>query len=281
MRNKIKTFGMLLLLTATVVAAQPEPPRGEWSCVALTPRVLALTGDYTELQRRLFLERMKARGERQLPRWAKDFRFNISGTEAIAMYRPQVVEMLKDTPKVRIRTPKGDVAVLRTGYWMSPIGQARFPDDNGRERLSRNADVAHYLFLELERPLEDAEALRITLPAGEELEFTYRKDRPSPLFRLNQIGYLPDAPKYAYLGAWLGTAGPLPLHREFSGAAFEVIDAATNRAVLTGKLAPRRQDPKSVKGTPFTGEEVLELDLSSVTAPGRYRLVVEKLGCSE
>ena len=28
--------------------------------------------------------------------------------------------------------------------------------------------------------------------------------KPSPLFKVNQVGYSPDQPKYAYLGAWLG-----------------------------------------------------------------------------
>ena len=81
MRNNVKFTGLiLLLLTATVAAA--APPQGEWSCVALTPNLLALTGDYSTLQRRLFLERMDERKRtmrKNLPGWAKDFRFHISG----------------------------------------------------------------------------------------------------------------------------------------------------------------------------------------------------------
>lgn len=274
---------IVLLLTAPL-RAEPSEPRGEWRCVALTPRVLALTGDYSELQRRLFLRRMEQRKRmtrKKLPQWAKDFRFHISGTEAIAAYRPRVVELLNNSPKVRIVSKRGEVAVLRTGYWMNPIGQSRFPDENGRDRISRNADTAHYLFLELERPLDDAETLHITLPAGETLEFTYRRDAPSPLFKINQLGYMPNAPKYAYVGAWLGTGGPLPLHREFDGVQFELIDTATGKSVFTGKLKVRPADPKTAKGAPFTGEEVLELDFSPVKKPGRYRLAVEKLGSSD
>ena len=286
MLRNIKILLMALLLPlsgANLRAARPEP-RGEWRCVALTPRVLALTGDYSELQRRLFLERMEQRRrmtKKEPPEWAKEYRFHISGTEAIAMYRPRVVELLNNSPKVRVASTGGEIAVLRTGYWMNPIGQARFPDANGRDRISRNADTAHYLFLELARPLEDAETLRITLPAGETLEFTYRRNDPTPLFKINQLGYMPNAPKYAYVGAWLGTGGPLPLRREFDGAKFELIDTATGKTVFTGALKARPDDPKTTKGSPFTGEEVLELDFSSVKKPGRYRLAVEKLGCSD
>ena len=285
MMRHMKTPCLFLLLASFIglSAASPEP-RGEWRCVALTPKILALTGDYSELQRRLFMRRMAERRSmtsKKLPKWAKEFRFHISGTEAIAMYRPRVVELLSRSPKVRIVAEGGEIAVLRSGYWMSPIGQARFPDDDGRERISSNGDAAHYLFLELGRPLKDGEKLRITLPAGETLDFVYRGDRSSPLFKIDQLGYLPNAPKYAYLGGWLGTAGTLPLHREFSGAKFALLDAATGKTVFTGTLKTRQPDPCTAKGTPFSGEEVLEMDFSSVTAPGRYRLAVDKLGRSE
>ena len=276
------TFTAALFIFAAAAGAE-ELPRGEWRCVALTPRLLALTGDYSELQLRLFEQRMAERrgaGKKRLPLWGRETRFNLVGTEAIAAYRPRVVEMLRDAPKVLVSSKRGNIAAVRTGYWMNPIGQSRFPDEDGKMRFSRNADTAHYLFLELERDLEEAEALRITMPAGETVDFTYGKDCPTPLFRMNQLGYMPNAPKYAYLGAWLGTAGALPLRREFADAKFELVDAATNRAVFTGELKARPNDPTTAKGTPFTGEEVIELDFSAFSTPGRYYLRVEKIGRS-
>ena len=284
--NRFEKILLLTLLTLSAVSVMAElaaPPRGEWSCVALTPRHLALTGDYSELQLKLFRERMEARkrARNRLPQWAKDFRFHTSGTEAIAMYRPRVVEMLRQSPQISIVSPRGELKIRRTGYWMSPIGQARFPDEDGRERISNNADVAHYLFIELDRPLDDGEKLDITLPAGEKIEFTYRRSAPTPIIRINQLGYMPTAPKFAYLGSWLGTAGPMPLHGEFSGAKFELVDAATGRTVFSGELKPRPADPVNKNGTPFTGEEVLDMDFSPCSATGRYYLVVDKIGRSE
>jgi endoglucanase len=280
--KKIGIISATLAVLAATAVFGGELPRGEWRCVALTPRLLALTGDYQELQLQLFRRQMEKRltTKKKLPKWAKEFIFNISGTEAIAMYRPRAVAMLRDFPKVTVASKRGNIPVVRTAYWMNPTGQARFTDYDGKLRVTRNADTAHFLFLELERPLDEAEALRIALPAGEEVEFVYHKDAPSPLFRTNQLGYMPQAPKYAYLGAWLGTGGPLPLHREFSGAKFELVDAATRRTVFTGELKARPADPVTAKGTPFTGEEVLELDFSRFNTPGRYYLAVEKLGRS-
>ena len=277
---------MALLATpgrAAEDAVAPPPPRGEWSCVALTPRHLALTGDYSQLQLELFRRRMAERvkaAKKQLPKWAQEYRFNISGTEAIAMYRPQVVQMLRDKPALKLASDRGAIAVASTGYWMTPIGQACFPDENGQLRHSLNADVAHHLFLTLDRPLAEGEKLAITLPAGELVEFTWRAETPSSLFRINQLGYMPNAPKYAYLGAWLGTSGALPLHKEFAGKEFRLVDAATGKVLHTALLHPRRHDQFTKSGAPFTGEEVLEMDFSAVTAPGRCRLEVEGIGRS-
>ena len=76
---------------------------------------------------------------------------------------------------------------------------------------------------------------------------------PSPLFKINQVGYMPNARKYAYVGAWLGTAGPLPLHRSLNGKEFQLMNAADNSKVFSGSLRSRMPDPVNAAGTPFTG----------------------------
>ena len=277
---------LVLSLLCVVAGASrgAELPHGQWRCVALTPRHLALTGDYSQLRLRLFRERFasrRSRISRKSPQWAKDFCFNISSTEAIAAYRPQAVKMLRDAPNVKITSGRGGIAVSGTGYWLAPIGQARFPDENGRERFSLNADVAHHLFLTLSRPLTEGESVTIELPAGEHVEFVYGRAVPTPIFKINQIGYMPNARKYAYLNAWLGTAGALPLFGDFSGKPFRLIDAATGGTVFSGVLNPRPDDQITAAGTPFTGGETLELDFSSFDRPGKYCLVVDGIGCSE
>ena len=278
-------FSCFVLLASSAFSAASPLFQGRWTCVALGPRCLALTGDYSEIQEQLFkkrfIERRKA-ARRRLTGWAADYCFNVSGTEAIAQYRPQVTAMLRDDPRIGISSAaSAPVAVTRTGYWMSPIGQARFTDENGVVRLSRNADVAHYLFLLLSRPLTDGEQVTITLPAGEKLAYTFKFDRPTPLFKINQLGYLPEARKYAYIGAWLGTAGALPLHGPLDGKPFHLIDAAGGKAVFSGTLKSRMADPVNAAGSPFTGEEVLELDFSQYSTPGVYCLDIPGTGRSD
>ncbi|MBP5182024.1 MAG: glycoside hydrolase family 9 protein, partial [Lentisphaeria bacterium] len=259
--------------------------RGNWKCTAITPSRLALTGDYSLLQEELFDKcygkRETAARRLKLSAWAEDYRFHISGTEAIALYRPKVTAMLLSHPQLRITTDSSEpLSITKTGYWMSPIGQSRFKDSKGVLRLSRNADAAHYLFLTLNRKLKEGEKVRITLPAGEKVEYSWSIRDPSPLFKYNQVGYMPKARKYAYVGAWLGTAGTLPLHRELDGKEFQLVEEKTGKAVFTGKLRARMKDPVNAEGAPFTGEEVLELDFSAFTAPGSYFLVIPGLASS-
>ncbi len=189
--------------------------------------------------------------------------------------------MLRDKPSIQVESEGDQLTVTQTGYWLNPVGQSRFPDAQGKDCLAECAEVAHYLFLTLSRPLAEGELVVFTLPAGEYVAFSYLSTVPSPLFKINQVGYMPFARKYAYLGAWLGTAGAMPLHEEFDGKPFQLVDATNGQTVFSGKLKKRFQDPVTAKGTPFSGEEVLELDFSDFKVPGRYFLVVEGIGRSE
>ena len=260
------------------------PVRGHWKCVALGPSTLALTGDYTKVQEQLFRKHFAERQKSFLsnfPHWAAEQSFNLSGTLAIADYRPEVVSLLRDQPRIKLNSQSPvPISVTGTGYWLSPVGQVRFPDEKGNMRLSCNADVAHYLFLMLSRPLAEGEKITITLPAGEKLDFTWRQNDPSPIFKINQVGHLPKGRKYAYIGAWLGNAGPLKLHQSMNGKTFHLVDLSSGKNVFSGKLNARQADSVNVRGEPFTGEEVLELDFSAFETPGQYALVIPGFGSS-
>ena len=273
---------ILCLLIPKLTGADDLPPRGSWKCTVLDPRTLVLTGDYDELQQTLFRQKSAARDTgRKLPRWAEEFNFHAAGTEAIASYRPAAVALLlNEADKITLGSSQGKpLNVVRTGIWLTPEGLARFPDKAGREKISKNADLAHHCFLELDRPLTEGEEITVTMPAGEKVEFVYRPDTPTPIFKVNQIGYMPDARKYAYLGAWLGTAGPLRLH-PLAGRPFRLAEAGSGKTVFTGTLTKRPEDPVNASGTPFSGEEVLELDFTPFSAPGRYYLAVDGVGRS-
>ncbi len=173
-------------------------------------------------------------------------------------------------------------SIARTGYWLSPMGQARFPDVNtGEDKLMRSAHVVHHAFLKLDKPLEEGARYTLVNPFGQSVEFTYnRKDFPSPAIKLNQVGYAPQAArKYAYVGAWLGLLGAKDFP-SLTGAPFHVRDEAGD-AVLNGTIMPRGRESYYKDEIAFTGESVYELDFSALNKPGRYYIDVPGLGISD
>ena len=109
------------------------------------------------------------------------------------------------------------------------------------------------------------------------------ENKPSPLFKVNQVGYLPDRPKYAYAGAWLGPRiGAWKPKAQLAG--WELVDAASGRAVLKreGPGEPKVRVPDSVskEGIPFTGEETYEMDFSEVKDEGVYFVRIPGIGRS-
>ena len=111
----------------------------------------------------------------------------------------------------------------------------------------------------------------------------YDPNVPSPLFKVNQVGYLPHAPKFAYVGAWLGpTYGAWKPKRPMTG--WELVDAKSGKpiALRGGNAAPRLRVPDGFtkEGVPFTGEETYEMDFSSVTNEGSYFVRIPDVGRS-
>ena len=111
----------------------------------------------------------------------------------------------------------------------------------------------------------------------------YDPNVPSPLFKVNQVGYLPHAPKFAYVGAWLGpTYGAWKPKKPMTG--WELVDAKSGKPVALrgGNAAPRLRVPDGFtkEGVPFTGEETYEMDFSSVTNEGSYFVRIPDVGRS-
>ena len=78
---------------------------------------------------------------------------------------------------------EGAVLASEPGYWPVPQGLV----DPCAEWGKWKPRVVHAVFRVSDEPFAE-----------------YDPDRPSPLFKVNQVGYLPNAPKFAYVGAWLG-----------------------------------------------------------------------------
>ena len=109
----------------------------------------------------------------------------------------------------------------------------------------------------------------------------YSQEKPSPLFKVNQVGYLPRAPKFAYVGAWLGPKlGAWKPKNPMTG--WQLVDAGNGNVVLDSAVPPalRVLDGRTKEDIPFTGEVTYEMDFSSVTNEGTYFVRIPDVGRS-
>ncbi len=157
---------------------------------------------------------------------------------------------------------EGTALAAEPGYWPVPQGLVDPCAEWGKWRPR----IVHTVFRVRNEPFPE-----------------YAPEKPSPLFKVNQVGYLPDAPKFAYAGAWLG-----PLLGAWKPkspmTAWELVDADSGKVVLRrdGDVAPRVRIPDKAgkDGTLFTGEETYEMDFSCVTNEGTYFVRIPAVGRS-
>ncbi len=141
--------------------------------------------------------------------------------------------------------------------------------------ILRQPDISRFQYFVFDKPFAPGETRQIGT-----VKVQYDPGKPSSIFKLNQLGNgVKQKEKYAYMGAWLGRAGALPL-KHLAGKTFEIRRADDGKTVYTNKLQLRRDDPVYQGKTAFTGEEVLELDYSDFNMPGRYYFYVENIGRS-
>ncbi|MBR4170802.1 MAG: glycoside hydrolase family 9 protein [Kiritimatiellae bacterium] len=144
------------------------------------------------------------------------------------------------------------------GFWKSPNGLV---DPLAKIPAAR---ILYSCFLLRETPFEK-----------------YDPEKPSDLFKVNQVGYLPSMPKFAYIGAWLGPRlGAWKPKKPLTG--WQLVAADSGEVVLDSPTPPalRIPDGYTQEGTPFTGEETYEMEFSSVTNEGTYFLRIPDIGRS-
>ena len=149
------------------------------------------------------------------------------------------------------------------GFWPSANGQKDPLAGNPKARIMYN------VFRTSDKPFAE-----------------YDPKKPSPLFKVNQVGYHPVQPKFVYMGAWLGPKlGAWRMRERGTGngeRGWELVDAKTGAVAFVSPVPPlhRVDDGFSKEGTPFTGEYTYELDFSSVTNEGVYYVQVDGVGRS-
>ena len=148
--------------------------------------------------------------------------------------------------------------------------------------------VRHTLNLRLDRPLLHARSYRLDVSglniSNPSASFTLDPSRlRSEAVHVNQIGFRPDDPaKLAFLSVWLGDGGSLSYPADLQ---FSVIDDASAREVFRGPVQLRLASDQTEKlgpGEPQNHSKtaVYSLDFSPLSTPGRYRVVVDGIGCS-
>ncbi len=162
-------------------------------------------------------------------------------------------------------------SVKKMGSWKKENALLR--DKQGK--ILRKPDITFFSYVVFDKPLKHKEKVDIS---GMTLQ--YDAEKPTTIFKLNQVGNgAAQKKKYAYIGAWLGTLGALPL-KHLDGKIFELHRAADNKCVYKNTLRLRKSDPEYQNEIPFCGEEVLELDYSKFNTPGTYYLYISGVGRS-
>ena len=161
-----------------------------------------------------------------------------------------------------------------------------YQTDDPREGASLSAEKGYWpVPCGLKDPLAGKPSPRVVhcvFRVGDEPLPGYSPDAPTPLIKVNQVGYLPDAPKFAYAGMWLGPVFGAWRPRS-PMTSWQVVSADSGQVVFESPAPPvlRVRDGFTKEGVPFTGEETYEMDFSDLRTEGRYFIRIPGVGRSE
>ena len=151
-----------------------------------------------------------------------------------------------------------------------------------------SSELDHWIFLQMPRQMKQGCTYKLGIPAGtgsDVLEAEVKFDiwnTQSEAVHVNIIGYTPsEAVKTADLYLWLGEGGRRD-YKSFEGKNVYLYNTATGAYKKTGAVKLWKKAGDSVNeagGKDLTGSDVWSLDFKC-SEPGRYRLVVEGVGCS-
>ena len=144
----------------------------------------------------------------------------------------------------------------------------------------------HWLFLKLASPLQDGAKYTIRINPvmhsdSTSAEFTYDIFQSvSEALHVNLIGYTPSSTiKSADLYLWLGDGGARDYHA-FEGNTVWIMNTESGVKRETGKINFWKESATEAEDRNLTGSSVWTTDFTQFTTPGKYRLVVEGVGCS-
>lgn len=145
----------------------------------------------------------------------------------------------------------------------------------------RDLRIANEIYLTLATSIANGQRVEVKNPSGllwttpVNYNASMEPLRYSPAIHVNQVGYMPDYPKKAMVGYYLGSLGELTLP---VGTRFHVIDSQTQSPVFSGTLTQRPDVGFSYSPTPY--QQVWQADFTALNTPGEYQLIVPVLGSS-
>ena len=150
------------------------------------------------------------------------------------------------------------------------------------------SELDHWIFLHLPKSMKQGATYTVSIPEGlgsdkTEAEVTFDIwSSVSEAVHVNIIGYSPEEEtKAADLYLWLGDGGQRD-YTSFEGKKVWLYDTATGKKRKVGNVAfwmSAAESEKEANRKNMTGSDVWNIDFKDA-APGRYRLVVEDVGCS-
>ena len=150
------------------------------------------------------------------------------------------------------------------------------------------SELDHWIFLRLPSAMKQGYTYTVSIPAeagsdrpSAQITFDIW-NTPSEAIHVNILGYTPaEADKKADLYYWMGDGGPRD-YSSFEGKQVWLYNLGTNKRTAAGKVSfwkPQEASEYEAGKKNLTGSPVWSLAFREA-APGRYRLVVDGVGCS-
>lgn len=150
------------------------------------------------------------------------------------------------------------------------------------------SELDHWLFIKLPKPMKQGCTYTVQIPAAlgaDEPQGNVRYDiynSISEALHVNIIGYSPRQPLHAAdLYLWMGEGGQRD-YSSFVGKRVYLYNVETKKSKAVGKVSfwkSQSEAKNEANRKNDTGSDVWNIDFTGST-PGRYRLVVEDVGCS-
>ncbi|NEO83474.1 MAG: hypothetical protein F6J87_04325 [Spirulina sp. SIO3F2] len=196
--------------------------------------------------------------------------------------KPLNLEWADDRFHYQISSP--DDSNYHTTQFPTAVFRKTKPSDRGETRQGLVWPLEHRLYLELPTALQPDKTYHLEF-SGQVLPTQRWRYQPqqqwSEAVHVSQIGFRPDdLVKVAFLSAWLGSGGGWNYPEQLP---FTVVNDRNNKVVYRGKaqLNKLADAPEDARDRNYTHADVYALRFDRLQQPGRYRVCVAGVGCSD